>query len=178
MDRNKIGKTIIILMFVCFIVWTIYVTIISEKIYTVGQKHPSIEIVLSEKPYFHYIGLDQPYYYNLKTNNYSNSFRISDFVLDLVQDNDSISTAIKKINGGDTILINIDSSSYFQLNNNSENIEILGLANKNKLLIDPDKIEKYQRKNISDRRFSFFVIAVIFFFIIWNQIKSKRKSET
>jgi hypothetical protein len=128
MNRNKIAQAVIISMFVCFFAWIIYVNIIPEKIYTVGQKHPSIEIILSEKPYLHYIGLDQPYFYNLQANNYSNSFRISDFVLDLVQNNDSISTAIKKINGGDTIIININSSSFHQLGNNTEKIEILGLV--------------------------------------------------
>jgi hypothetical protein len=175
MNRNKIGQVVIILMFVSFFAWIIYTSIIPEKIYTFGQKHPSIEIILNKKPYFHFIGLDQPFYYNLETNKYSNSFRISDFVLDLVQDNDSTSTAIKKLDVGDTILIYIDSSSFFDLNNNSNNIEILGLAIKNNFLIDPDKIEKYQKGNILDRRFAFFVIAVIFFFIIRNQIKSKKK---
>ena len=177
MDTNKIGRVVIISMFVCVFVWIIYESIIPEKIYTVRQKHPLVEIILSEKPYFHYIGLDQPFYYVLEAKNYPNSFRISDVVLDLVQDNDSLSTAIKKLNSGDTILINIDTTAFLKLNKNSENVEILGLTIKNNLIIDTDKIEKFQRNNKSSRRFSFLVIAIIFFFIIRKHIKSKRQSE-
>ena len=177
MDRNTIGRVVIISMFAIFFIWIIYTALIPEKIYKVGQKHPSVEIILKEKPYFHYIGLDQPFYYDLEAKNYPNSFRISNFVLDLVQDNDSISASIKKLNSGDTILINIDALDFTALNKNSENVEILGLTIKNHLIIDTDKIEKYQRKSKSDRIFTYLVIAVILFFIFRKQIKSKRKSE-
>ena len=177
MDRNIIGRFIIISIFVCFSVWIIYATLIPKKIYKVGQKHPSVEIILREKPYFHYVGLDQPFFYDIEAKNYPNSFRISDFVLDLVKDNDSISRAIKNLHGGDTILINIDTLDFIRLNKNSENVEILGLTIKNNLIIDTNKIEKFQRNNNSSKRFSFLVIAVILFFIIRKQIKSKRQIE-
>ena len=177
MDRNTIGRVVIISIFASFFIWIIYTALIPAKIYKVGQRHPSVEIILKEKPYFHYIGLDQPFYYDLEAKNYPNSFRISNFVLDLVQDNDSISASIKKLNGGDTILINIDTLDFTGLNKNSENVEILGLTIKNNLIIDTDKIEKYQRKSKSDRIFSYLVIAVILFFIFRKQIKPKRKSE-
>ena len=177
MDTNKIGRVVIISMFVCCFVWIIYASIIPEKIYKVGQKHPSVEIILREKPYFYFSGLDQPFYYDLEAISYPNSFRISDFVLDLVQDNDSISSAIKKLDSGDTILINIDTLDFLRLNKNSENVEILGLKIKDNLIIDTDKIEKFQRNNKSSSRFSFLVIAIILFFIIRKHIKSKRQSE-
>jgi hypothetical protein len=177
MDRNTMGRVVIISIFASVFIWIIYAALTPEKIYKVGQKHPSVEIILKEKPYFHYIGLDQPFYYDLEAKNYPNSFRISNFVLDLVQDNDSISESIKKLNGGDTILINIDTLDFTGLNKNSENVEILGLTIKNNLIIDTDKIEKYQRKNKSDRVFSYLAITVILFFIFRKQIKSKRKSE-
>jgi len=177
MERNIIARTIIILTFIGFIFCAIFLCFIPKKLYKVGGKYPRIEIVLSEKPYFHYIGLNQPFYYNLETKNYPNSFRIADFVLDLTQANDSISTAIKKLNRGDTIIIAIDSLSFHQLNRNSDNIEILGLAFKNNVIIDTDKIEKYQTKSNADKNFTFIVIGIIFFFIVRRHINSNRKSE-
>src|SRR5574343_855843 len=141
MNRNNITPFLVILTIVCFIVWSIYLTINPKRNYSVGQKVSKVEIILSEKPYLHYIGLDQLYYYNFEANNYSNSFRISDFVYDLVKDNDTISKTLKNLNAGDTIQIDIDTSSFKKLNRTSDNIEILGLAFKNNLIIDTNRSE-------------------------------------
>jgi hypothetical protein len=177
MSAKKAYSIIIIFIFTGLIAWAIYNVIIPEKIYNGEQKLPLIEIILAEKPFFHYIGLDQPYYYNLAAKNYPNSFRISGFVLDLVQDNDSVSSVIKKLNSGDTISINIDTLAFVKLNKGSANVEILGLGTKNKVVIDTGAVGKYQRKSILDRRFSYFVIALVLFFIFWKQIRLKRKTE-
>jgi len=174
MPKNNTALYLIILTIGCFIAWNVYLTINPKINCTVGQKFSKVEIILNEKPYFHYIGLDQPYYYNIEANNYSNSFRISDFVYELVKDNDSISKTIKNLNVGDTILIDIDSSSFNKLNKTTDNIEILGLAIKNDVLIDTDKIGKYQKKGIADKVFAFLVISVILYFIFRKQIKAKK----
>jgi len=177
MDKNNTTLYLIILTLGCFIAWNLYLTINPKRNYTIGQKFSKVEIILSEKPYFHYIGLDHPYYYNLEDNYYSNSFRISDFVYDLVKDSDSISKTIKNLNGGDTILVDIDSSSFNKLNKTTDNIEILGLTINNNVLIDTDKIGKYQKDSIADKVFAFCVIAVILFFIFRKEIKAKKSEE-
>ena len=174
MNRNNTTLYLIILALGCFIAWNIYLTINPKRNYTVTQNFSRVEIILSEKPYFHFIGLDQPYFYNLEANNYSNSFRISDFVYDLVKGNGTISKTIKNLNAGDTILIDIDTSSFNKLNRTSDNIEILGLAFKDSLIIDTSKIGKYQKTNIADKIFSFLVISVILFFIFRKQIRAAK----
>jgi hypothetical protein len=177
MNKTNITLYLVILTIGCFITFSIYLTINPKTNYAVKQNFSKVEVILSEKPYFHYIGLDQPYYYNLEAINYSNSFRISDFVYDLVKDNDSISRAIKNLNYSDTIVIDIDSSSFNKLNKTKDNIEILGLSIKNNVLIDTAKIGKYQKQGIADKVFSFFVISVILFFIFKKQIKAKKGEE-
>ena len=177
MNRNNTTQYLIILALGCFITWNIYLTINPKRNYTVTQNFSRVEIILSEKPYFHFIGLDQPYFYNLEANNYSNSFRISDFVYDLVKDNYTISKTIKNLNTGDTILIDIDTSSFNKLNRTSDNIEILGLAFKDSLIIDTNKIGKYQKTNIADKIFSFLVISVILFFIFRKQIRAAKTEQ-
>ena len=178
MTLKKLTQTLFIvalLFFGSFICYIIYKEIFPDRAYKAGQKLLKIEVIVSEPPAFLFSGLDEPSYYVLKFESFSNDFHISNEVLDLVQDNDSISNSIKEIKYGDSLILDISTSSISKLNQSSANIEIIGLSNKAKILIDPGKIEKYYNEHKLNNRFSIFVMAVILFFIIRKKIKAKRR---
>jgi hypothetical protein len=175
MTLKHFPQTIFIAALLIFGVWIVYGTVFPSRHYNTGQQVFKIQIVANETPYFHFKGLNEPHYYVIKSQKYNNDFHISDEVLDLVQDNDSISNAIKKIKYGDTLVIYMDSTSMNNLNKSSKNIEIIGLASNTETIINPDKIEKYYRQYKSNNRFSLFVIAIILYFIYRKGIKSKKE---
>ena len=173
MTSKRFIQTLFIISFLVFGAWIVYGTVFPERLYKLGQKISKIQIVASTNPYFHFTGLDEPHYYVIESQNSPIEFRISGEVLDLVQDNDSILRAVKEIKSGDTLLLYVAMDSIGMLNQSSGNVKIIGLANKTKTLIDPDKIEKYYIEHKSNNRFSLFVIAIILFFLIRQKIKTK-----
>ena len=122
--------------------------------------------------------MDKPYYYSLESKTYSNSFRISGFVLDLVDDNDSISKAINSLKEGDTIIIGIDSTELTALNNPANTINIIGLTTKGKVVIDTEYLEKYQRRNIYNTIFGILFGGTILFFVIRSQRRTEDDNPT
>ena len=174
MTSKHIPQTLFIVALLGFGVWIVYGILFPSRHHKPGEQASKIQIIAKETPYFSFTGLDEPHYYVIPSQKYSNDFHISDEVLDLVQDNDSISNAIKKIKYGDTLFIYMDSTSMYNLNKSHKNIEIVGLGTNIKMIINPDKMEKYYRKYKSNNRFSLFAIAIILFFIYRKGIKSKK----
>lgn len=174
MTLKKILPTTILAALFVFGAWIIYGTIFPSRHYNPGQPISRIQIVANETPYYHFKGLDQPHYYVIKSQKYPNDFHISDEVLKLVQDNDSIAKSIKDIKYGDTLFVYLDSTSVNKLNNSTRNIEIIGLVKDGNWIINPDNLEKYFRDRKANNRFSLFVVVLIFYFMH----RKKRKSES
>jgi hypothetical protein len=173
MTLKKILQTTFLLALTGLGIWIVYGTFFPSRHYNPEQPQFKIEIVANETPYFHFTGLDEPHYYVIKSQKYSNDFRISDEVLELVQDSANISQAIKEIKYGDTLIIYLDSASAKKINTGTKNIEIIGLAKHKNLIIKPDSLQKYFRQRKSNNRLSLFVIALILYFIYRKQHNAK-----
>jgi hypothetical protein len=175
MSLKHFPRTLFIVALLIFVVWLVYWSLFPSKLYNPGQQIFKVQIVVSETPYFHFTGLDEPYHYVIRSQKNANDFRISDEAFELLKDNDSVSKAINEIKYGDTLFIYMDSTSINKLDKNTKNIEIIGLASNTKWIINPDNLEKYYRKKKLDNRFSLFVIAIIFYFIYTKGRKSKKE---
>ena len=125
MKLKELLPTTFFIAFIGFGLWIVYGIFFPTRHYRQGQLIAKIQIVAKETPYFHFTGLDDPSYYVIKSQNYTNYFHISDEVLELVQDNKSISKAITEIENGDTLFISLDSASVLALNNTTKSIDII-----------------------------------------------------